>query len=50
MVVVEHVHVLCVHVDVDGGRRHLVCACISNLTNFLKCLRSLILSEVSKIR
>ena len=25
--VVERVHVLCMHADVDGGRRHLACAC-----------------------
>ena len=40
MVVVERVHVLRVHADVDGGRRHLVCACGRRWGTWTPCVRA----------
>ena len=40
MVVVECVHVLCVHADVDGGRRHLVCVCGHGWGTWTPCVRA----------
>ena len=40
MVVVERVHVLCVHADVDGGHRHLACACGHGWGTWTPCVHA----------
>ena len=40
MVVVERVHVLRVHADMDGGHRHLACACRRGWGTWTPCVRA----------